>query len=127
MSAYSWMNYPFEKVHIGNFADDGTFVSSFGTSTPIERMEHPSDEPEEGDKFSEILDTLEKKIIGMDFLGRNDVFCSFSKISNENKKFVEDLKQMYSHKEVVDILEEVTLLENVECDPKLRGHYFVNY
>ena len=129
MSAFSWMNYTVEKHHVGHFVA-GTFVSSFGKSdrsTPLERMEFPFDDPVECEKFQEIQVTLEDKIVGIDFLGRNADFCSRSNLSEEDKKFVEDLKQMYSYKEVVDILEEVNLLENGEWDPKLRGHYFINY
>lgn len=131
MSTHSWMTYPVEKHHIGQFVD-GTFVSSFGTSdrsTPVERMDNAFDEHDEIDNFKEIVDKLEDKIVGMDFLGRNADFCSRSNLSDENKKFVEELIPLYSYKEIMDILEEVKELESNECDydPRLRAHYFVNY
>ena len=125
-----WMSEPIQRTDVGRFLN-GTFFSAIEPlpSTPIGRALNAEAEVDQEFRFDETKEKVETILLNIRNPGRNSHFGSASHLSEQDQKFVEVLKKTYTDEEIVAILEEVTELEEnaIECDGRLRQHYYVNY
>ncbi len=125
-----WMSEPVQRTDVGRFLN-GTFFSAIEPliPIPIERALNAEEEADHKFRFKETKEKVETILLNIGNPGRNSDFWTRSHFSEEDRKFVEVLKKTYTDEEIVAILEEVAELEEngIECDGRLRHHYYVNY